>query len=97
MVLGRHGHVQLIVREAVPVGKPDTLARIRDAGGAIHVSSEIHSAAFAGDQIRLGLTSGLQLDCSLVIWLNEKRLRDNKVALIGQKITQAARARRKNP
>jgi len=28
-------------------------------------------------------------------WLNERRLRDNKIALIGEKIAQAARARRK--
>src|SRR5215510_11585039 len=29
MVLGRNGHVELVVREPVPVGKPDTLARIQ--------------------------------------------------------------------
>ena len=29
-------------------------------------------------------------------WLNEKRLRDHKIALIGEKIAQAARARRRN-
>jgi hypothetical protein len=29
-------------------------------------------------------------------WLNERRLRDNKIALIGEKIAQAARARRRN-
>jgi pyruvate/2-oxoglutarate dehydrogenase complex dihydrolipoamide dehydrogenase (E3) component len=29
-------------------------------------------------------------------WLNEKRLRDNKIALIGEKITRAARARKSN-
>ena len=27
-------------------------------------------------------------------WLNEKRLRDNKIALIGDKIAQAARSRK---
>ena len=27
-------------------------------------------------------------------WLNEKRLRDNKIALIGEKISQAARSRK---
>jgi len=170
MVLGRNGHVALIVREAVPVGKPDTLARIRDAGAAIHVSSEIEKAEFAGEQIRLTLTGGQVTDCSLAIvqigflsakdtferlgvrlnedgsiaidpyfetsrqgifavgdvhgdikliavawaegiqaaihafkeitspyWLNEKRLRDSKIALIGEKITQAARSRKKSP
>jgi thioredoxin reductase (NADPH) len=169
MVLGRNGHVDLIVREAVPVGKADTLGRIRDAGAVIHVSSEIEKAEFAGEQIRLGVTGGHQIDCSLAIvqigflsakdtferlavrlnedgsiaidpyfetsrqgifavgdvhgdikliavawaegiqaaihafkeitspyWLNEKRLRDSKIALIGEKITQAARGRKKN-
>ena len=28
-------------------------------------------------------------------WLNERRLRDNKIALIGEKIAQAARLRKK--
>jgi ferredoxin/flavodoxin---NADP+ reductase len=28
-------------------------------------------------------------------WLNERRLRDNKIALIGEKIAQAPRVRRK--
>jgi thioredoxin reductase len=168
MVLGRRGRADLIVREDVPIGKPDTLARIRDAGGVIHPSTEIQSAEFAGEEIRLNLTDGRQLDCSTVIvqigflsakdtferlnvrlnddgsiaidpyfetsrqgifavgdvhgdikliavawaegiqaaihafkeitspyWLNEKRLRDNKIALIGDKITQAARARKR--
>lgn len=167
MVLGRRGRADLIVREAVPIGKPDTLARIRDAGGVVHTSTEIQTAEFAGEEIRLTLTGGRQLDCSTVIvqigflsakdtferlnvrlnddgsiaidpyfetsrqgifavgdvhgdiklitvawaegiqaaihafkeitspyWLNEKRLRDNKIALIGDKITQAARARK---
>jgi thioredoxin reductase (NADPH) len=67
IVLGRAGEVDLVVREESPVGKPDTLTRIREAGGIVHTSTEVSSAAFAGEQIRLGLTSGLALDCSLVI------------------------------
>lgn len=170
MVLGRGGRVALIVREDVPIGKPDTLARVRDAGGDLYTSMEIRSAEFAGDQIRLSLTGGQHVDCACVIvqvgflsakdtferlgvklnedgsiaidpyfetsrqgifavgdvhgevklitvawaegiqaaihafkeitspyWLNEKRLRDNKIALIGEKITQAARSRKKHP
>jgi Thioredoxin reductase len=30
-------------------------------------------------------------------WLSEKRLRDNKIALIGEKITKAARLRKSSP
>jgi thioredoxin reductase (NADPH) len=168
MVLGRHGQVDIIVREETPIGKPDTLARIRDAGGVVHASTEVTAAAFAGEQIRLSLSDGNALDCAAVIaqigflsakdtferlavklnedgsisidpyfetsrrgifavgdvhgdikliavawaegiqaaihafkeitspyWLNERRLRDNKIALIGEKIAQAARVRRK--
>ncbi len=164
MVLGRGGEVDLIVRETVPIGKPDTLAHIREAGGTIRTSTEVTAAAFAGDQIRLSLTHGHSVDCSFVIvqigflsakdtferldvrlnddgsiaidqyfetsrhglfavgdvhgeiklivvawaegiqaaihafkeitspyWLNEKRLRDYRIALMGEKITQAAR------
>jgi thioredoxin reductase (NADPH) len=166
MVLGRHGRVDLLVREAEPTGKADTLARIRDAGGVIRLSTEIRRASFAEDQIRLELSDGSTLDCAVIIvqigflaaketferlavrlnddgsisidpyfessrqgifavgdvhgdiklitvawaegiqaaihafkeitspyWLNEKRLRDNKIALMGDKISRAARAR----
>lgn len=169
MVLGRHGLVDLVAREAVPIGKPDTLARIREAGGVVHTSTEVTGAAFAGEQIRLMLSDGQAIDCATVIaqigflsakdtferlgvklnedgsisidpyfetsrrgifavgdvhgdikliavawaegiqaaihafkeitspyWLNERRLRDNKIALIGEKIAQAARLRKKS-
>ena len=165
-VLGRGGRARLIVREATPEGKADTLARVKDNGGVVHTSTEIRTAALAGDQIRLALTSGEQLDCALVIvqigflwardtferlavrlnedgsiavdpyfetsrkgifavgdvhgdikliavawaegiqaaihafkeitspyWLSDKRLRDSKIALMGDKIARAARSR----
>jgi thioredoxin reductase (NADPH) len=168
MVLGRHGTIDLIVREVEPVGKPDTLLRIRDAGGVIRTSTEIRHAEFAGEQLRITLSSGERIDASFAIvqigflsakdtferlgvklnedgsisidpyfetsregifavgdvhgdikliavawaegiqaainafkeitspyWLNEKRLRDNKIALIGEKIARAARSRKK--
>jgi thioredoxin reductase (NADPH) len=173
MVLGRHGQVDLLVREATPVGKADSLARVREAGGTVHLSTEISAAEIAGEQMRLMLTTSrtdcqsVLLDCDLAIvqigflsardtferlgvrlnedgsiaidpyyessrrgifaagdvhgdiklitvawaegiqaaiyafkeitspyWLNEKRLRDHKITMIGEKITQAARTRR---
>lgn len=167
MVLGRRGRVELIIREAEPAGKPDTLARIRDAGGVVRTRTEVLTAAFAGEQLRLTLSDSDTVDCALAIvqigflsakdtfervgvrlnedgsiaidpyfetsrqgvfavgdvhgdiklitvawaegiqaaihafkeitspyWLNEKRLRDNKIALIGDKITRAARTRK---
>jgi thioredoxin reductase (NADPH) len=169
MVLGRHGQVDVIVREDVPIGKADTLARIRDAGGVIRTGVEVKGAAFQGELTRVTLADGATLDCSAVIvqigflsakdtferlsvklnedgsisidpyfetsrqgifavgdvhgdiklitvawaegiqaaihafkeitspyWLNERRLRDNKIALIGEKIALAARARKRS-
>jgi thioredoxin reductase len=163
MVQARGGIVDLIVREATPIGKPDSLAGIREAGGRVHASTEITAAQFAGNEIELELTSGERLSCSLAIvqigflsakdtferlalvlnedgsiavdpyfetsrqsifavgdvhgdikliavawaegiqaaihafkeitspyWLNEKRLKDHKIALIGEKIARAA-------
>ena len=163
MVLARGGLVDLIVREATPIGKADSLSQIREAGGHIHTSTEISAARFAGDEIELELTGGERLSCSLAIvqigflsaketferlalvlnddgsiavdpyfetsrqgifavgdvhgdikliavawaegiqaaihafkeitspyWLNEKRLKDHKIALIGEKIARAA-------
>ena len=167
IVQGRGGNVHLIVREATPAGKADTLARLTESGGVVRTSTEISDAEFFADQIRLTLTNGERLDCAVVIvqigflwaketferldvrlnedgsiaidpyfetsrrglfavgdvhgdiklitvawaegiqaaihafkeitspyWLNEKRLRDNKIALIGDKIAQAARSRK---
>jgi thioredoxin reductase len=49
-----------------------------------------------------GLTTAHRALTTLIIeaitspyWLNEKRLRDNKIALIGDKISKAARARKR--
>jgi thioredoxin reductase (NADPH) len=166
MVLGRHGHVDLLVREATPVGKADSLARVREAGGNVCLSTEVTAAEMAGERMRLSLSAAKQSDYDLAIvqigflsardtferlnlrlnedgsiaidpyfetsrrgifaagdvhgdiklitvawaegiqaaiyafkeitspyWLNEKRLRDHKITMIGEKITQAARGR----
>ena len=163
MVLQRQGSADVIVCEETPVGKADTLARVRHQGGHVHLSTEISTAAFGDDQIRLTLTDASDIDVDLVIvqigflsaketfqrlnvrlnangsmaidpyyetsrrgifavgdvhgdiklitvawaegiqaaiyafkeitspyWLNERRLRDHKIALIGEKIAQAA-------
>jgi thioredoxin reductase (NADPH) len=163
MVQERHGHVDLVVREAEPVGKADSLSRVVRGGGVLHASTEIEAAEFAGDRLALSLSDGARLEADLVIvqvgflsaketflrlglrlnedgsiaidpyyetsrrgifavgdvhgdiklitvawaegiqaaiyafkeitspyWLNEKRLRDQKITMIGEKITQAA-------
>lgn len=166
MVNARGGHVGLIVRESTPIGKPDSVARLQEAGGQILTSTEIQAARFEGDQIELQLTDDQRFSCSLAIvqigflsaketferlalvlnddgsiavdpyfetsrqgvfavgdvhgdikliavawaegiqaaihafkeitspyWLNEKRLKDHKIALIGEKIARAASRR----
>lgn len=166
MVAARGGQVSLIVREATPIGKPDSVARLRDAGGQILTETEIQASRFIGDQIELDLTAGIRIQCALAIvqigflssketferlalvlnddgsiaidpyfetsrrgifavgdvhgdikliavawaegiqaaihafkeitspyWLNEKRLKDHKIALIGEKIARAASKR----
>ena len=163
MVLQRHATTDVIVREDTPVGKADTLGRIRELGGTIRTSMEVEEASFAGDHLALKLSDGAQISCDHVIvqigflsaketferldvrlnddgsiaidpyfetsrrgvfavgdvhgdiklitvawaegiqaaihafkeitspyWLNEKRLRDHKLSLIGDKIVAAA-------
>ena len=166
MVLERHGQVDLIVRQDTS-GKADTLQRIRDSFGRIHMHTEITDARIAGTSLELSLSDGCMLACDLVLvqigflssedifrrlnlrmndnssvavdsyfetsrsgifavgdvhgdiklvvvawaegiqaaiyafkeitspfWLNEKRLQDLKINLIGDKLADAARARK---
>ncbi len=170
MVQQRNGHVHLIVREGAPVGKADTLARIREAGADVHLSTEISVAALEGGQMKLSLTPDTTIDVEHAIvqigflsakdtfqrlnvrlnedgsmaidpyfetsrkgifavgdvhgdiklvtvawaegiqaaiyafkeitspyWLNEKRLRDLKISLIGEKLASDASRLRKAP
>lgn len=163
MVQERHGEVDLIVREEQPIGKADSLERVKADGGTVRTSCEIVAAEFAGDELALTLSDGAADNFDLVIvqigflsaketfqrlnlrlnndgsiaidpyfetsrrgifavgdvhgdikliavawaegiqaaiyafkeitspfWLNEKRLRDQKIAMIGDKISQAA-------
>ena len=163
MVLERNGHVEQIIREDVPVGKADTMARVESSGGVVHTECEVTAAKFAGDMLELKLSTGDTVKCDMVVvqigflsakdtfqrlevrlkeddsmavdpyyetsrrgifaigdvhgdiklitvawaegiqaaiyafkeitspyWLNEKRLRDQRITLIGEKISQAA-------
>jgi thioredoxin reductase (NADPH) len=167
MALQRNGDVDVLVREQTPVGKSDTVHRIKQLGGRIRLASEVTSAQFAGDNLALALSTGETLQCATAIvqigflsaketferldlrlnddgsiaidpyfetsrrgifavgdvhgdiklitvawaegmqaaihafkeitspyWLNEKRLRDHKITLIGEKIADAAGRRR---
>ncbi len=67
MALERQAGVDLIVREAVPVGKPDTLRRVEESGGVVYSSSEVQAAKFVGDRIRLTITGGQTLPSDLII------------------------------
>ena len=164
MALERQAQVDVIVREETPIGKADSVDRVRLSGGNVHLSTEVASAEFQGGAIALTLTDDQKLLADYVVvqigflsaketfqrldlrlnddgsiavdpyfetsrrgifaigdvhgdiklitvawaegiqaaiyafkeitspyWLNEKRLRDQKIAMIGEKITQAAR------
>lgn len=166
MALQRNAEVDVLIRDAAPNGKADTLRRINDLGGIAHVTTEIVEAVFEGDKISLKLTDESKMladhvivqigflsaketfeklkvrlnnDGSIAIdpyfetsrrgifavgdvhgdikliavawaegiqaaihafkeitspyWLNEKRLRDHKITLIGEKLADAATRR----
>ena len=166
MALERHARVDLVVREATPVGKSDSLARIKQSGGIVHLETEILAAKYEAGAIALELTGGAELQADYIVvqigflsaketfkrldvrlnedgsiavdpyfetsrrgifaigdvhgdiklitvawaegiqaaiyafkeitspyWLNEKRLRDQKIAMIGDKIAQGARVK----
>lgn len=166
MVLERHGQVDLIVRKDTS-GKANTLRRIQESHGRIHMTTEINDARIVDDGLELRLSDAethtfdlilvqigflssedifhrlnLRLndngsvavdsyfetsrsgifavgdvhgDIKLVVvawaegiqaaiyafkeitspfWLNEKRLHDRKINLIGDKLAEAARIKR---
>jgi len=163
MILQRNGLVDVIVREETPVGKADSVGRIKELGGHLHLGTEIRTARLDNDRLHVELTSGESLSADLGIvqigflsaketferlditlnddgsiaidpyfetsrrgvfavgdvhgdiklitvawaegiqaaiyafkeitspyWLNEKRLRDHKIAMIGNKLSAAA-------
>lgn len=66
MVLERHGQVDLIVRKDTN-GKADTLKRIRESLGRIHLSTEITGARIVGPHVELSLSDGVASTCDLVL------------------------------
>ena len=167
MALQRNGDVDVLVREAEPDGKSDTVNRIKTLGGRVRLETEITSASFQDDNLALTLNNAECLTCAAAIvqigflsaketferldvrlnedgsiaidpyfetsrhgifavgdvhgdiklitvawaegmqaaihafkeitspyWLNEKRLRDHKITLIGEKIANAATRRK---
>jgi thioredoxin reductase (NADPH) len=66
MILQRNGHAEMLIRSQ-PAGKADSLARVREHGGAIHVSTGILAASFEGNGIALGLSDGQTLVVDKVV------------------------------
>ena len=166
MALQRNAKVDVIVREESPVGKADSVGRIKSLGGRVRTSCEISSARLENGHIVSTLTDGDVLESELAIvqigflsaketferlairlnsdgsiaidpyfetsrsgifavgdvhgdikliavawaegiqaaiyafkeitspyWLNERRLRDYKLVMIGEKMTRAANDR----
>ena len=58
MVLQRNYEVNLIIREATPVAKANTLHRVNELVERVHISPEITKAKFSGGHISLTLTAG---------------------------------------
>jgi ferredoxin/flavodoxin---NADP+ reductase len=67
MVQERGGHVHLIVREAEPVGKADTLQRVRERGADVHLSTEIAEARLEAGDLVLTLSDDTSIRCELAI------------------------------
>jgi thioredoxin reductase (NADPH) len=61
MALERGARVDLIVREAEPVGKADSVKRVRETGGTIHLGAEVRTAGYEGGRMKLELTTGPSL------------------------------------
>ena len=68
MVLERGGAVEMVIREEEPIGKADSVRRVRESGGVLHLGSEIESAAFDGGRMSLQINDGAKLaaDCAIV-------------------------------
>ncbi len=67
MAIERHADVTVLVREETPLGKSDSVARIRDQGGQVMTSTEITAAEFVGEHVRLTLPNLTFLDASTII------------------------------
>ena len=166
MAIDRGAQVDVLVRDAEPNAKSDTVKRLQQSGGHVRCNVEIAKAEFAGGAIALTLSDGSTIQAGYIVvqigflsaketfqrlavrlnedgsiaidpyfetsrrglfavgdvhgdiklvtvawaegiqaaiyafkeitspyWLNEKRLRDQKIAMIGDKITQAARVK----
>ena len=67
MVLERNGQTVQFVKEEVPVGKADTLQRIKEAGGVVHTQTEIVSSKLENDQFVFELNNGESIICDMII------------------------------
>lgn len=67
MALQRGAVVDVVVREAAPIGKADTLNHVAELGGTIRSSVEIDTATLQGDQIACRLSDGTELCCEHAI------------------------------
>lgn len=164
MALQRNARVDVVVREATPVGKADSVGRVKALGGNVRTECEVVNAKLEGGHLVSTLTDGTELSSELAVvqigflsaketferldirlnddgsiaidpyfetsrsgifavgdvhgdiklitvawaegiqaaiyafkeitspyWLNERRLRDYKLLMIGEKMTRAAR------
>ena len=67
MAVERNGLVTQIIREDVPVGKSDTLSRLKEDNVTVFTGCEITEASFANDRFHLRLSNGKNLECEYII------------------------------
>ena len=67
MALERHAQVDVVVREEIPVAKPDTVARVTQSGGNVHTSSEVEKAWYEQGEIALAISGDHILQADTII------------------------------
>ncbi len=67
MAMQRNAKVDVIIREETPIGKADTIGRIKELGGVIRTQVEIANATLENGLIATTLTDSTQLSSELAI------------------------------
>ena len=67
MALQRNARVDVLVREETPVGKADSVGRIKSLGGRVRISCEVTEARLEDGNLVCKLTDGDELTSELAI------------------------------
>ena len=67
MALQRNAKVDVVVREETPIGKADTVGRVKELGGIVRTGVEVTEAGLSDGHIATVLSDGTQLTSELAI------------------------------